>query len=312
MLDPPPNQSPPPFRVRLSLGIIRLASILAPKERRREMRGQWEAELLYGWRRMERGNRGFSRHLMVWSLGAFRYAWYLLKTEYTMDSIWQDIKYGFRSLNRSRGIIGIAILSLAVGIGANTSIFSVVDVFMIKPLPYPEADRLLSMRFTNPERGDSRLPLSVPDFLDMKEQSETMTLAATASGVFNLSGDFQAERLLGNYVTPGFFEVLGVNPAQGRGFTPQEAIPGNEQVVVISHELWEGRFGGDPELLGSSIILDGLSHTVVGVMPPRFWYVLPNRDVWAPKAITGEEARDDLRLGVLGMLKDGATQEQAL
>jgi putative ABC transport system permease protein len=267
---------------------------------------------MFGWRREGEGERGLAGNPILWSLGAFRHAWYLLRTEYTMESIWQDIKYGFRSLNRSRGIISIAILSLAVGIGANTAMFSVVDVFMLKPLPYPEADRLFAMRYANAETGTRRGPLSVPDYLDLKEQSRTMTMAATVSGVFNLSGDFDAERLSGDYVTPGFFQVLGVSPALGRGFNTDEGIPGNERVAIISHELWQRRFGADPEILGTTIVLDGMTHTVVGVMPPRFWYVLPNRDVWAPRAISGEEARDNHLLGVLVRLKDGATPQQAL
>jgi len=249
--------------------------------------------------------------LLFWSLGAFQHAWYLLKTEYTMDSIWQDMRYGFRSLNRSRGIIGIAILSLAIGIGANSAIFSVVDVFMIRPLPYPESDRLHMVWINSPDRGFGRVSFTVPDFLDLKEQSETMDVAGTRSGVFNLSGEFEAERLRGAYVTPGFFDVLGVQPALGRGFTAEEGIPGNERVAVISHELWQERFGGDPEMMGSSIVLDGLPHTVLGVLPPRFWFRFVDQDVFTPLAFSGEETRNSYDTGVLGRIRDGYTPEQA-
>jgi putative ABC transport system permease protein len=297
-----------PLRLRLSLWLIRLASALAPGGRRKEMSAQWEADLLHRWLRLEGGDPP----LFTWAAGAFRHAWHLLKTEYSMDSLWQDVKYGFRSLNRSRGIIGIAVLSLAIGIGANSAIFSVVDVFMLRPLPYPESDRLHMVWVNNPDRGFGRVSFTVPDFLDLKEQSQTMELAATQAGIFNLSGEFEAERLRGVYVTPGFFDVLGVRPALGRGFTAQEGTPGNERVAVISHELWQERFGGDPEMMGRSIILDGLPHTVVGVMPPRFWFRFVDQDVLAPLAFSGEETRDIYNTGVLARIRDGYNPEQAL
>ncbi len=307
-MSPSPGPLPPiPIRLRLSLWLIRAACGLAPGTRRRKLRAQWEAELLHRWRR--RGDQ--LPGLLSWSLGAFRHAWYLLRTEYTMDSILQDLKFGLRSLNRSRGIIAIAILSLAIGIGANAAIFSVVDVFMIRPLPYPDSDELHMVWIRNPERGFGRAGFTAPDFQDLREESRTMALAATRGGVFNLSGDQEAERLRGVYVTPGFFEVIGVNPAQGRGFLAREGVPGNAQVVVISHELWQTRFGGDPGTLGNSIVLDGAAHTVVGVMPPRFWFRFPDQDIWAPLALSGEETRDRYYLGVLARVKEGYSLAQA-
>lgn len=228
-----------------------------------------------------------------------------------MDSILQDLKFGVRSLNRSRTIITIAILSLAIGIGANAAIFSVVDVFMIRPLPYPDSDQLHLIWIRNPERGIGRASFTAPDFLDLQSESRTMSLAATRHGVFNLSGDFEAERLRGVYVTPDFFGVIGVHPVQGRGFTPEEGVPGNEQVVVISHELWEGRFGADPWMVGKSIVLDGLPYTVVGIAPPHFWYRTPDLDVWTPLAFSGEESRGRHYLSVLARIRDGFSVEQA-
>ena len=288
-----------PFRLRVCLRLIRMASSLAPRVDRADLTAQWEADLLHRWQklvsteapgkneRIQPGGGGNvaptqgrvgapgrpestgplragpppAHEFFLWSLGAFKHAWYLFRTEYTMDSIWQDVKYGIRSLNRSRGIIAIAILSLAVGIGANASIFSAVDVFMLRPLPYPDSDRLQMVWVTNPDRGWGRVSFTAPDFLDLRDQSESMGLAATLTGVFNLSGDFDAERLRGAYVTPGFFSLLQVQPVHGRGFTDEEGVPGNEHVAVISHELWQQRFGGDPEMVGETIILDGLPHT---------------------------------------------------
>ncbi len=229
-----------------------------------------------------------------------------------MDLIWQDVKYGLRSLRRGRGIIAIAVLSLAIGIGANTSIFSAVDVFMLRPLPYPHSDRLETLWTTNQDRGWQQVSFSVPDFQDLRERSHTMDVAASRDGTFSLSGDFEAERLSGDYVTPDFFHVLGVQPAVGRAFAEDEGRPGNEHVAVISDGLWQRRFGRDPSLIGSTILLDGIPHTVVGVMPPRFWYLFPGKDVWAPLAITGEEHRDSYYLSLLARLRDGSTPDQVL
>jgi putative ABC transport system permease protein len=248
---------------------------------------------------------------VYWTSGAFQHAWYLLRTEYTMDLIWQDVKFGVRALRRSKGLIAIAVLSLAIGIGANTSIFSGVDVFMLRPLPYPASENLHTVWLTNSDRGWQRASFSVPDFLDLREQSQTAQVAATIGGIFNLSGDFEAERLLGHYVSPGFFRVLGVQPVHGRAFTADESVPGNDRVAIISDGLWRRRFGGDPDLIGGQIILDGLPHTLVGVMPPHFWYRFPGYDVWAPLAFTGEERRDSHPLSVLARLNDGVSPEQA-
>jgi len=298
-----------PLRIRAGLHVIRAACVLAPAGRRKELRAQWEAELLHRWKK-NTGSPG--KEIVLWSLGAFQHGWYLFRTEYTMDLIWQDIRYGIRALNRSRGLIAIAILSLAIGIGANTSIFSAVDVFMLRPLPYPESDRLQRLWIANQDRGWTETSFTAPDFEDLRDQSQTMELAATRGGTFSLSGEFEAERLSGFYTTPDFFQVLGVQPVVGRGFTPEEGSPGNDRVAVISWELWQSRFGGSPDLVGSDILLDGEPHTVVGVMPEHFWFYVPGRDVWKPLVFTGEETRESYFLSVLGRLREGATQEQAL
>ncbi len=224
----------------------------------------------------------------------------------------QDVKYSLRTLRRSWGLIAIAVFSLAVGIGANTAVFSAVDVFMLRPLPYPHSDRLYMVWTSNQERGWGQASFSVPDFRDLRAHSRTMRLAAYRGGTFNLSGDADAERLDGGYVTPGFFQVLGVQPAVGRAFTPDEGRPGRERVAIIGNGLWKRRFGGNPAVIGSTITLDGIPHTVVGIMPPDFWFRVPGRDVWAPLAFAGDERRDSHFLAVLGRLNDGVSATQAL
>jgi putative ABC transport system permease protein len=229
-----------------------------------------------------------------------------------MDLVWQDVKYGFRSLKRGRGLIATAVLSLAVGIGANTSIFSAVDVFMLRPLPYPHAERLNLLWTTNQDRGWQRASFSAPDYRDVREQATTTDLAAFQYGSFSLAGENEAERLSGMYVTPGFFQVLGVQPPVGRAFTEDEGTAGNERVAIISDGLWQRRFGGAPSVVGSTILLDGEAHTVVGVMPPHFWFIVPGEDVWTPLAFTGQERRDGHNMSVLARIRDGSTGRQAL
>ena len=301
--------------IRVSLKLIRLASLLVPLGRRATWRAQWTAELWHRWQRRDALSLGKSAPeygIIRWSCGAFPHACYLLRTEYTMDIIWQDTKYALRTLRRGKGLIAIAVVSLAIGIGANTAVFSAVDVFMLRPLPYPESDELHTVWITNQDRGWGQVSFSVPDFLDLRDQSQTMRLAAIRGGIFNLSGNFDAEQLEGQYVTPDFFGVLGVQPTIGRAFTPEEARPGNDKVAIISDGVWRRRFGADPDVVGSSIIVDGAPHTLVGVMPPHFWYRDPGRDIWAPLAFTGEENRGSHFLQVLVRRNEDVTPEQAL
>jgi len=184
--------------------VIRLAAPVVPKGRRRLWIRQWEAEVVHRWQRrqdVEMSRTQPSTGMVLWSVGAFAHAWYLFRTEYTMDLIWQDVKFGIRALRRGTGLIAVAVLSLAIGIGANTSIFSAVDVFMLRPLPYPDADRLYVIWGTNLERGWTQNSYSVPDFLDLRERSERMSVVATQYAGFNLSDGDIPERVAGRQVT---------------------------------------------------------------------------------------------------------------
>ncbi|UCD24193.1 MAG: ABC transporter permease [Gemmatimonadota bacterium] len=226
--------------------------------------------------------------------------------------IWQDVKYGARALRRSKGLIAIAVLSLGIGIGANTSIFSAVDVFMLRPLPYPESDKLYTLWVTNPERGWDQVSFSVPDFVDVRERSQTMAVAAIEGQSFNLSaGDGRPERLRGLMVTSDFFDVLRVQPTMGRGFTAQEEEPGYGKVAIISDGLWRRRFAADPEILSRQLNLDGESYSVVGVMPEGFYFADLRMDIWTPFVITGEEGRSAHYVDVIGRLRDGSSETRA-
>jgi putative ABC transport system permease protein len=228
-----------------------------------------------------------------------------------MDEIRQDLKLAFRSLRRGGALIAVAVLSLGIGIGANTTIFSAVDVFMLRPLPYPDSDRLYTVWTTNRERGWNQVSFSVPDFVDLRERSRTLSVSVADGASFNLSEGDHPERVGGGRVSSNYFEVLGVQPAMGRGFTADEEREGAQRVAVISDGLWQRRFGGDPGVLGSTVLVDGEPHTIVGVMPADFWYQTTELDILVPFRISGDESRNSHYLAVLGRLNRGFTQGQA-
>ncbi|MCZ6918338.1 MAG: ABC transporter permease [Gemmatimonadetes bacterium] len=299
---------PRPPRLRAALWVIRFASLFVPRERRAGWREQWVAEVTHRWQ-AERHRP--ARDLVLWSFGAFSHAWYLFRTEFTMDNIWQDIRYAFRSLRNGPGLIAMAVVSLGIGIGATTAIFSAVDVFMLRPLPYADADRLMKVYTSNEDRGWTTVNPSVPDYLDFREQSQTMDIAAYDAANFNLSGDDRPERLIGMQVSANFFSVLGTQPALGRGFTPDEETVGRHRVIAISDGLWHRRFGADSSVLGETVLLDGEAHTIVGVMPAGFWFESPAYEMWAPLPITGEESRMSYYLDLLARVRDGRSVDQA-
>jgi len=170
------------------------------------------------------------------------------------------------------GFTSVAVLTLALGIGANTAIFSVVNAVLLRPLPFTDPDRLALFYGTNREMGFSG-PWAVcdPDYPDWKTQSEVFgQIAAYQQRPFNLTGGGDPERLQGSPSDAGLFSLLGVHPALGRAFTEEEERPGHDDVVVIGNKLWQRRFGSDPSALGSVVRLDGKSRTVIGVMPSGF------------------------------------------
>ncbi|MFC1530084.1 ABC transporter permease [Gemmatimonadota bacterium] len=294
--------------------VIRIAGLLVPRHRRTQWLDQWKAEAVYFFRNREENRKALprsSRRALGWLSGAFAHALYLFWREYTVDLVWQDIKYGLRALYRGRGLTIVAVMTLAIGIAANATIFSVVDLFMLRPLPYPESDRLYAIWGTNSERGWSQVSISTADFLGLRDHSTGLRVAAEYSTDFNLSIDDLPERVTGNIVTWDFFSILGVQPLHGRGFTPEEERAGQSNVAVISHNLWQRHFAEDSDVLGKTLRLNGIPHIIVGVMPPGFWYQEPGRDIWTPPGFTGEEGRQSHYLRLLARLNDGVSFDQA-
>ena len=181
----------------------------------------------------------------------------------------QDLRYAARALRRNPAFTLVAALTLALGIGANTAIFSVVDGVLLRPLPYREPDRLVRLFTAFRGSGDLKYSMSQPEFMDYKGLTRAFENAAAFSGVgLTLTGDGEPERVRGIAATRDFFPTLGVTPARGRNFEGDEGRQGVEPVIVLSHEYWQRRFGGEPRLLGRVLTFNGVSRRVVGILPP--------------------------------------------
>ena len=186
-----------------------------------------------------------------------------------METLIQDVRYAARSLRRSPGFTLIAMLTLALGIGANTAIFSVVNGVLLRPLAYSNPDRLVMI--WGHHEGIGHEAASLPDFLDWREQGTAFEgMAAVANTRFDVTGDGEPERIEAALTTANFFHVLGVTPALGRAFNPDEETSGRDRVVVLSHGFWERRFGSRADVVGRTITLSGLPYTVVGIAPVGF------------------------------------------
>jgi putative ABC transport system permease protein len=221
-----------------------------------------------------------------------------------------DLRYALRALARSPGFTLAVIVTLALGIGANSAIFSIVYGVLIRPLPYGQPDRLVQLYSRYPQFGRSNT--SLPDFRDWRDRSHSFEqLAARHTGNFVLTGEGEPERVVVDRVTSNWFATFGVKPALGRAFLPEEdKMGGDDRVVVLSHGYWQRRFGGDPRVIGRQVQLNGNPWTVVGVAPPDFQFGLPV-DLWAPtRADTTANRRAEF-LDVIGRLKPGVTVEQA-
>ncbi|MCP4659686.1 MAG: ABC transporter permease [bacterium] len=225
-----------------------------------------------------------------------------------MTILLQDLRYALRTLVSRPGFTAAGLLTLALGIGATTAVFSVVNGVLLRPLSYPQADRIVMIRASNPEAGFPHISVSPLNFRDWREQNQRLDpMVAILQENYNFTGGDYPERLRGLRVSAGFFSVMGVAPALGRGFLPEEDQPGGENVVVLSHGLWQRRFGGDPGIVDQTILLNGESYQVVGVAPLDFSFPR-DMDVWAPIALDyNQYDRGDRWVYALGRLKPGAT-----
>jgi putative ABC transport system permease protein len=234
----------------------------------------------------------------------------------SLESFLMDLRYGLRMLRKNPSFTAVAILTLALGIGANTAIFSYVNAWMIKPLPYPDADRLVVFESHDKKKGWTREGLtSTASFLDFQKQNTSFEHIALWTGWnFNLTGDGAPALVEGGRVSWSYFDALGVKPMLGRTFTPDEDRPGAGHVAILGQGLWQSRFDGDPEIIGRNIAIEGESYTVVGVMAGTFQFPLMGlANLWTPLALTDKERADrgSSWLTAFGRLRPGVTLERA-
>ena len=230
-----------------------------------------------------------------------------------IDTLAQDIRYGFRSLHKNLGLTTVSVLILAIGIGANTTLFSTVSAALIGGLPYGEPERLVAGRSSRD--GAAGGPVSRVDYFDYREQSKLfhgLALIGTNTSQHTLTGGTQSELIEAVPVTWNLFPLLGVSPALGRGFSPEEEAAGGTAVTVISHSLWQSRYGGSPDVLSSTINVDGFPLEIVGVMPAGFEFLF-DVDAWRLIDVDGpwDQVRDSHSHWVIGRMKPGVTLEQA-
>ncbi|MBZ5574621.1 MAG: ABC transporter permease [Acidobacteriia bacterium] len=231
-----------------------------------------------------------------------------------MGILLQDVRYGLRMLRRSPGFTVVAVLTLALGIGANTAIFSLVNSVLLTKLPFRNPNKLMIVR--DPVRsGDEGYGVSVPDFEDYRAQQHTFQdLSLWVAQSVNLTGTERPDRVIGSFVSANFFHLLEVQPIKGRTFVTGEDRPGSNHVVVVSHGAWQDRFGSDPNFIGKQLTLNGEIYTVIGILPASFHYTLADSDVWItishyPDYIEHDRAAKNQLM--IGRIKDESTRSQA-
>ena len=228
-----------------------------------------------------------------------------------MNSLWQDMRFGFRALRKNPGLALIAVLTLTIGIGVNTAVFSISRTILFFPFPHVESDRVAFVSAMNPSRSIDRSEVSLADYIDWRDRSTRFAaIGAEDTEQFNMTGRGEPVLISGNIATPNMFEVIGVLPDRGRGFRPGDGSAGAEQVLVVSNDFWVEYLDADPGALGGVITLNGQSHTLVGIMPEDFVYRTP-LDFWIPMDMTAVTDRADRTLDVTARLADGVTLEEA-
>jgi putative ABC transport system permease protein len=225
-----------------------------------------------------------------------------------LETLARDVAYAVRTLRRNPGFAATVVLTLGLGIGATTAIFTVVNAVLLRPLPYPEPDRLVYIAISFGDRGDHAFSYT-QDYAAWKSHSRTLSqIAGYMTFQANFTGGGEAERITGGYATASLFPLLGVQPAMGRTFRPEEDRPGGPPVAILSHAFWKRRFGGDPSVIGKAVTLDASTYTVVGVLPAAF--LIPDRhesdhELWVPFAMSETGKAKEIMLQVIGRLKPG-------
>jgi putative ABC transport system permease protein len=310
-----------PLALRLCLVAIRIASAIVPSVSRRDWRAEWEAEVRWRWDLLaDRDGLDWRTRMDLFRrvLGSLPdAAW--LRRQFTTDAdLVHDLRHGLRMLLKSPTFTLSAVLILALGIGGTVSIVALLDTLFVRPLPYADADRIVTIWTRNASHPSERDDVAPADFLDWRSRAKSLSaIAAAVPFSRDFTGGTEPEVFFGAQVSEGFFDAIGMPPALGRGFLAEEHTTGARKVVVISHGLWQTRFAGDPRIVNKTISLDNEPWTIVGVLPRAFAPQLLPRpgelSVWTPRAAQPYDAR--IRASrwwnVVARLAPGVTIEQA-
>ena len=300
-----------------SLWLIRVISVIVPQRLRADWRQEWAAELRYREAMLAEWGKLDGQHkldLLRRSLGAFTDALWLQPRKWE-NEMWQDLRYGARLLVKNPGFTTLAVLTLALGIGATTGVFSAVNAVLLRPLPFAAPERLISLAETHPELP--RLEVASLDFMDWQQHAQSFealgaySLQSLTKLVLTDTGE--PEQLLGTCVTPNLLPLLGIKPMQGRNFLTEENQPGHDRVAIISYGLWQRRFAMETQFAGKTLRLNGEPYTVVGVLPQGVQLPFEN-DVWLPLSQLGTanlNSRIYHSLVTVARLKPGVTVAQA-
>ena len=239
----------------------------------------------------------------------------------SLERLGQDLRYGFRTLRRSPGFTAVAVLTLALGIGANTAVFSITDAVLLRPLPYPDAKRLIRVWQSEPKMAEGRLGAAPPEFAAYRDRTRAFSsVAGYQRAGFDLTGGAEAESLPGCRATASLFPTLGLRPLAGRTFTAREELPGAPAVVVLSYQFWKRRYAEDRSVVGTTIRLNERAYQVIGIMPPGFIFpsttATPGEPpaLWMPLSFTGKQLADwasSFDTGIVARLRDGVSVSQA-
>jgi putative ABC transport system permease protein len=302
---------------RLCLALIFLASFIVPRHKRGEWRAEWNAEVHYEWNRLvqrRRLNVLTYVALLARTGGAFIHGVWLRHREWRLEMLIQDLLYGLRTLIRKPAFTLVAITVLALGIGANTAIFSVVYSVLLRPLPFKDPGRLVMLFSHNTRQDVSYSTLSADDLSDFQKQNDVFEGLAAVTGkwAFSINLTGEAEQIFGSWVSANFFQVLGQPPQIGRAFSAQEDLPSGNHVTILSFEMWQRRFGGSPDMLGKTLMIGGTPYQVVGVMARGFRF-LEDAELWLPAGQNpvGQRGRNVRYINAIARLKPGVSLEQA-
>jgi putative ABC transport system permease protein len=309
-------RTPDPFLLRLCLALLRVFGPIVPRPWRHNWRREWEAEIRHRHESLDERDLAAHVDLVSRACGALPdAAW--LRRQFTADAeVFHDIRHGARMLRKSPTFTLSVVFILALGIGGTVAIAAFLDTLIFRPLPYADADRIVTV-WQRPQTG-AREDVAPANFLDWRVRSQSFErLVAVIPYSYDYSGVDEPEVFFGAQVTEGFFEAMGIRPALGRVFLPEEHVRGGRPVAIISHAVWQRRFGGDPSIVNRTITLDDDPKIVVGVLPPDFNPQLLPRptelSVWTPKVIQEHEprVRGSAWWNVVGRLKPGVSVEAA-